>query len=61
MKNKLYLRIMSFALITSLVFGNVQTTAFASQNVYNTEEKQLSDVIHFESRQWKYSKRKGVG
>ena len=48
MKKKLYRRLMSFALVTSLVFGNIQITVLAAQNEYNSKENEMSQEAFVE-------------
>lgn len=43
MKKRLYLKLMSFLLVTSLVFGNSQVTALAVQNENSLEQNKISE------------------
>lgn len=45
-------------LLEGMTFDGVQTKV---SEHYTTPPKHYTDVIHFESKQWKYFKRKGAG
>lgn len=48
--------------ISTLLLTGMLSVSMAAAPVYGSStQKKITDVIHFESRQWKYSKCKGAG